>query len=114
MKKRLVIFICIVPLLAGMTGVFSPTPYDFPKLKFFPAMPSSPSNPVTREGAALGRFLFYDPILSADSTFSCASCHKQQFAFSDAPNKFSKGIGGQAMKRNTLPLFNLAWYKAYF
>jgi cytochrome c peroxidase len=90
------------------------TPYKFPKPVAFPAMPESPKNPVTIEGVALGRFLFYDPILSKDQTVSCASCHKQEHAFSDAPNNFSKGVNGELQKRNTPPLFNLAWYQAYF
>lgn len=90
------------------------TPYKFPKPAAFPPMPQSPENPVTNEGVALGRLLFYDPILSKDETISCASCHKQEYAFSDSPNNFSTGIDGQIQKRNTPPLFNLAWYDAYF
>lgn len=89
------------------------TPYEFPPLTYFPQMPGS-DNPATIEGAALGRYLFYDPILSADYTFSCASCHKQEKAFSDSPNRFSKGINGEFLKRNTMPLFNLAWYPSFF
>lgn len=77
-------------------------------------MPVNPKNPVTIEGADLGRYLFYDPILSKDSSFSCASCHQQQYAFSDAPNRFSKGIDGTLQTRNTPPLFNLAWYPSMF
>ena len=34
-------------------------------------------NPLTTDGFSLGRTLFYDPILSIDSTVSCASCHFQ-------------------------------------
>jgi cytochrome c peroxidase len=89
-------------------------PYQFPESKFFPEMPVSLENPVTVEGASLGRFLFYDPILSSDSSISCASCHKQKFAFSDSPNQFSKGRNGALMKRNTMALFNLAWYPSFF
>lgn len=89
------------------------TPYKLPELKFFPEMLAT-DNPPTFEGAELGRFLFYDPILSEDNTFSCASCHKQEAAFSDSPNRFSTGINGELMTRNTLPLFNLAWYPALF
>ncbi len=89
-------------------------PYIFPELNFFPAMPRDSTNPVTVGGVALGRMLFYDPILSEDSTMSCANCHKQAHAFSDAPNAFSMGRGGAVMQRNTLPLFNLAWYPTLF
>lgn len=90
------------------------TPYPFPNPPAFPPMPQAPDNPVTKEGAMLGRYLFYDPILSNDQTISCASCHQQAFAFSDAPNTFSSGINGQVQKRNTPPLFNLAWYDRFF
>lgn len=77
-------------------------------------MPVADANPVTVEGVDLGRHLFYDPILSADSNMACASCHKQSAAFSDGQNAFSKGSGGSLMTRNTLPLFNLAWYPSLF
>lgn len=90
------------------------TPYPFPELKFFPRMPVSEKNPVTVEGASLGRYLFYDPILSLDKTIACSSCHNQAYAFSDAPNRFSKGRNNTEMARNTMPLFNLAWYPAFF
>ncbi|MCH8903257.1 MAG: cytochrome-c peroxidase [Bacteroidetes bacterium] len=90
------------------------TPYQFPELLHFPKMPSSSSNPVTIEGVDLGRHLFYDPILSFDKTIACASCHRQEAAFSDAPVIFSIGISGEEMNRNTPPLFNLAWYPSLF
>ena len=65
-------------------------------------------NPLTVEGIALGKALFYDPILSANNTQSCASCHLQSGGFSD-PNQFSVGIDGSLGTRNSMPLFNLAW-----
>ena len=90
------------------------TLYKFPEPKFFPKMPIASINPVTIEGANLGKHLFYDPVLSSDSTMSCASCHHQKNAFSDWPNSFSKGRNGTLLKRNTMPLFNLAWYPSFF
>jgi len=112
------IVICIVVLTTVLAIGFKvddqPTPYQFPELKYFPEMPVSEENPVTVEGVEVGRYLFYDPILSLDNTISCASCHKQKVAFSDAPNSFSKGISGDLMSRNTMSLFNLAWYPAFF
>ncbi len=105
--KIILLFAVIISL--SFIAELEPTPYTFPKLHYFPKMPFSPSNQVTVEGAALGRFLFYDPILSRDSSLSCASCHKQAAAFSDAPLSFSKGVHGENMARNTPPLFNLVW-----
>jgi len=54
----------------------------------------------------LGELLFFDPILSADSTISCASCHKPQFAFADnVPLSF--GLDSLKGNRNTPSAMNL-------
>lgn len=76
-------------------------------------MPVNDNNRLTKEGIELGRRLFYDPILSGNGTFSCASCHKQEFAFSDGKTK-GIGIHGETLLRNTPGLFNLAWYPQLF
>lgn len=90
------------------------TPYRLKNPYSFPEMPVNPDNVLSVEGIQLGRYLFYDPVLSADSSISCASCHKQSAAFSDAPNQFSTGIENRKSSRNAPQLFNLAWYNAYF
>lgn len=84
------------------------TPVGFPKIKI-PA-----TNLLTVEGIALGRKLFYDPILSLDNTQSCGSCHNQKFAFTDSTLQFSKGITGEIGERNSMPIMNLAWERAFF
>lgn len=89
-------------------------PYPFPELRYFPTMPVATDNPVTVEGVELGRMLFHDPILSADSSRSCASCHQQRYAFSDGPLRYSKATDGSELPRHTPALFNLAWYPAFF
>lgn len=66
-------------------------------------------NPVTSAGFALGRRLFYDPILSRDGSIACGSCHQQFAAFAHLDHRVSHGIGGVNGKRNTPGLFNLAW-----
>lgn len=65
-------------------------------------------NPLTTQGISLGKKLFYDPILSADGTQSCASCHNQANAFSDS-SRFSIGIDKIKGTRNSMPIFNIAW-----
>lgn len=114
MLGKKVIFCFFLLFAFAFIEKHSPTPYIFPEMKFFPEMPVSETNPVTEEGVALGRFLFYDPILSADSTLSCASCHKQEKAFSDSPKRFSEGVKNNSMERNTMALFNLSWYSTFF
>ena len=58
-----------------------------------------PDNPITNEGATLGRVLFYDQQMSLDRTISCGSCHQQKFAFSD-PDHLSTGVAGQTNRRS--------------
>lgn len=60
--------------------------------------------PTTPE--ALGEQLFFDPILSLDSTISCGSCHLQEFAFADT-TPFSVGVNGQVGTRNTPSSMNM-------
>jgi cytochrome c peroxidase len=63
--------------------------------------------------AALGKKLFSEKILSKDSSVSCASCHKPQFAFADTV-AFSTGIGGKLTKRNTPSVLNMKNRPYYF
>jgi cytochrome c peroxidase len=62
------------------------------------------SNPITDQGAILGRILFYDTNLSSDNTVACASCHVQNKAFGDA-NTASTGINGSTA-RHSMRLVN--------
>ena len=57
----------------------------------------------------LGRKLFFDPILSVDSTISCESCHKPWAAFSDPFHPLSHGLNDEFGLRNSPAMFNLAW-----
>ncbi|MDW7691010.1 cytochrome c peroxidase [Flammeovirgaceae bacterium SG7u.111] len=70
-------------------------------------------NPLTVEGIALGRMLFYETKLSGDNSQSCASCHKQENGFSD-PNRFSEGIDGEDGTKNAMALANLLWQRKFF
>ncbi|NNJ55755.1 MAG: cytochrome-c peroxidase, partial [Bacteroidia bacterium] len=61
-------------------------------------------NDITDKGALLGRVLFYEKILSVDSTVSCASCHLQEYAFGD-PDAASTGVNGTT-GRHSMRLIN--------
>lgn len=80
----------------------------------FPEMEIPEDNETTVEGIALGRKLFYEKLLSGDNTMSCASCHRQSFAFSDTTTAFSIGIDGLPGTRNAMPVFNLGWTETGF
>jgi cytochrome c peroxidase len=74
----------------------------------FPQMPIPADNPTTKEGVALGRRLFYDPILSADYTMSCSSCHLPKGNFTDNL-RVSEGIDGVAGRRSSMPLVDIGF-----
>ncbi len=90
------------------------TPYTLQIPSGFPAMVIPADNPMTVEGVALGKRLFFDPILSGNNTMSCATCHMQKFGFSDSTNQFSTGIDGLKGPRNAMPLINLGWANDFF
>ena len=65
-------------------------------------------NPTTEAGLALGKRLFYETALSADSTVSCATCHQPARAFADG-NAISVGLGGRVGQRNSMGLTNVGY-----
>jgi cytochrome c peroxidase len=69
--------------------------------------------PPLREGFTpqqidLGRYLFFDPILSADGTVSCASCHDPARGFADGQAR-ATGINQQTLKRSAPSLWNVGF-----
>lgn len=87
---------------------YTPTPYTIVKPANFPEIPIPADNPMTVDGVQLGRRLFYDKILSADSTMSCSSCHLPQGSFTD--NKpVSTGIDGIQGRRSSMAVLNVAY-----
>jgi cytochrome c peroxidase len=75
--------------------------------------PVPKDNPLTEAKTQLGRRLFFDPILSADGTVSCASCHEPSHGFAGS-SRFGTGIGGKKTTRNVPSLLNRAFGTAFF
>jgi cytochrome c peroxidase len=71
----------------------------------------NPKEPSTR--AELGEQLFFDPILSLDSTLSCATCHKPEFAFADTV-AITPGVGGVLGTRNAPSVMNMLYRDLMF
>ena len=112
--KRFNLF--VVPLVAFLMVLtsckpaqeepYQPTPYELIQPSYFPSKNNIPAdNPMTEEGVALGRKLFYDARLSGrdgtDGIRSCSSCHHQEKSF-----EFGAPTGTH---HAMLPLINLAW-----
>lgn len=69
--------------------------------------------PVDEQQAALGKLLFYDPVLSANDDRSCATCHHPDLGFSDG-RKVAQGAHGEDLRRNAPSLWNVAYATSLF
>ncbi len=102
----------LVTLVAAVSGpgkeIRFAVPQSWPKPKY-----DFKNNRLSLEGFELGRALFYDPLLSSDSSISCASCHLSFTAFTHADHKLSHGIEGLRGTRNSPVLINLAWNTSF-
>ena len=90
-------------LTGSSTDVFH---WDLPAWVPRPVVPAD--NPMSVAKVELGRHLFYDQRLSADSSMSCATCHHQDKAFTDGL-AVAKGVTGQAGQRSAMALANVAY-----
>jgi cytochrome c peroxidase len=110
MKKRIYVLLFVAVALLGLRSI--PSLVEWPD--YFPApVYDFEKNPVNAAEVALGRKLFYDPILSLDSSTSCASCHSPFNSFSHVDHKLSHGIYDSIGTRNAPALFNLAWQSSF-
>ncbi|QHT65827.1 cytochrome-c peroxidase [Rhodocytophaga rosea] len=89
-----------------------PYPLTIPH-KFGPGFKIPENNPLTYEGIALGRMLFYEKKLSRDNSISCGTCHQQRLAFTDG-KAFSHGVHGKQGRRSSMSLANLLWKFKFF
>lgn len=61
----------------------------------------------------LGRYLFFDPVLSGDGSLACASCHQPELGFADGLHR-SVGVGGAQVPRAAPTLWNVAFLDSFF
>ncbi len=91
--------------------------YSLPTLPIYfdqtvTALDNTPAgNAINDRIATLGRVLFYDRRLSTNDTTACASCHQQQFGFTDN-RRFSTGINGtQFTNAHAMRLGNVRYWQ---
>jgi cytochrome c peroxidase len=120
MKKPFVIITLIIFVIScckptdeindsDLTNIlYNPQAYTLNAPSSFPKMEIPADNPLTTEGVELGRRLFFDPILSRDSTMSCGSCHAPEFAFTDG-KAVSRGVDGIDGSRSAMSLENIGY-----
>jgi cytochrome c peroxidase len=119
--KRFVVFLfilCIVFVLGFVSKSSGPSvskkdvelriPKGFPEPVYNFA--NNKPNPAI---FSLGRKLFYDPILSSDSSTSCQTCHQRSAAFAHIDHALSHGVNARIGTRNVPALQNLIWKRTY-
>jgi cytochrome c peroxidase len=80
-----------------------------PEMKFAPLplrAPEPADNPSSPAKVALGRQLFFDPILSSSGTISCATCHQPAHAWTDGR---ATALGHAPLLRNTPTILNVGF-----
>lgn len=109
--KRLEVY-CLILILVLVSFRYTEqlwkTPANWPEPVY-----NFKKNPLDSATIQLGRVLFYDPVLSSDSTISCASCHSPYNAFTHVDHALSHGIKDRIGTRNSPVLVNLAWGKSF-
>jgi cytochrome c peroxidase len=119
MRACLVCLVAVVTFLVGFAGKIA-GPYlsrkdvklNIPKGFPLPDYTFA-SNKTEPAVFMIGRKLFYDPILSKDSTVSCESCHQRYAAFAHIDHSLSHGVDSKIGNRNVPSLQNLIWKKTY-
>lgn len=102
-----------VPWLVGalLASACSDPTYRWDLPPRFPVPKVPVDNPMTEAKVALGRRLFYDQRLSRNQTQSCASCHRQELAFTDG-RAHAIGSTGAMHRRSSMTLTNVAYNSA--
>jgi cytochrome c peroxidase len=108
MNRKIILFslaISILVFCAGTIDLTSLENYANQSIPNYITRDNTVNNQITDEGATLGRVLFYDKKMSANNTVACASCHQQEFAFSDTAIA-SLGLNNGTTGRHSMRLIN--------
>ncbi len=102
--KTILIFAFFFVLVSGTINLENLENYEDQIIPEYVTRDNTGMNEISDEGATLGRVLFYDKNLSTDKSIACASCHSQEFAFSDT-SQVSTGVNG-VTGRHSMRLVN--------
>jgi cytochrome c peroxidase len=120
--KALIVAFALTAVLIMLNGFVDENPYFIitqkdVELKLPKGFPKPvyefKDNTPTPEKFVLGRRLFYDPILSKDSSISCGFCHQRIAAFAHIDHTLSHGINGLIGHRNVPAIQNEIWKKSF-
>ena len=111
MNRQFIYFLILSIFALAFANPFNS---EFKKPKNFPPpIYNFKNNETDSNKIIIGRALFYDPVLSKDSSISCASCHSSFNAFTHVDHALSHGIADRVGFRNAPALMNLAWHQNF-
>lgn len=99
------------PVSGFQTARGATADYEWKLPKGFPRPRVPAANPMSEAKAQLGRYLFYDKRMSVNGTQACASCHRQELAFTNG-SAMPHGATGQPHPRKAMSLVNVAYSAA--
>lgn len=92
----------------------APTLFETGAFNRFFYNPRGTDPDFSSEAAALGKALFFDPVLSENNKRACASCHRPELAFTDGMKTSSGFLEGEKLTRNAPTILNAALQRNYF
>jgi cytochrome c peroxidase len=107
-ERRFALLALAAGLMLFPTAAPAQETYQWELPKGFPPPLVPADNPMTAAKVELGRYLFYDARLSVNGKTSCATCHRQELAFTDG-RPTAIGTTGQVHSRNAMSLVNVAY-----
>jgi cytochrome c peroxidase len=96
-------FLLLVTAFLAQSGAF-----DWQIAKPFPRPAVPADNPMNPAKVELGRYLFYDKRMSSNGKTSCATCHRQELAFTDGRAQ-AEGTTGELHPRSSMSLANVGY-----
>src|SRR5215471_13359616 len=97
-----------LPAVVVAASLWAGDGWEWTLPKGFPAPRAPADNPMTAAKVELGRYLFYDTRMSVNGRSSCATCHKQELAFTDG-RAAAIGTTGEKHPRGAMSLVNVAY-----
>ena len=124
MKIKIRVITVLIILVVALSQCAKTDVTAVADFKALPLTVTAPAdNPQSTQKIALGKQLFWDPVLSGKNDVACASCHHPSFGFSDGLD-LSIGVNGQGLgslrhfllpnsipfaKRNAMSIVNTAF-----
>ena len=111
LSRALQVSLMLATLAAAFGAPLKAADYQWNLPKGFPRPYVPADNPMTTAKVELGRYLFYDTRMSVNGKSSCATCHKQELAFTDG-RATGLGATGESHSRGAMSLVNVAYSAA--